>query len=353
MKLQPSRLVLPALLMLALVYAAPGPSQAAEENSAEYTRTEVKAGEARYIYEKPSRQKFSRLYWALGMLDLKEDKNIDNFLMINECDIYKDYYYNEFEWKRVRESGRQFLAENSSKFPLRFEVAQLLQLGEYDLQTESFNVLPEYQIKETSRIEVFPQDLYDVVCRYDGRNRIQLIDGYPIGIIAELNRPISVVTIPVPEELARKYIEDKLNTFKQLRSDKQTQKNLYRLRDAYIFMHIKFFAFQDQFKDRDGYPMAKIMAVLEGFEIYADKDKKVLLYSQDFRKRRTKTKKTTGAKVNLGNEEYEIEEPDPSVVQPTKPVEFNPVSPGSIAPDPNESAPFIPETEEEKKQPAQ
>ncbi|MGB4106737.1 MAG: DUF4852 domain-containing protein [Alphaproteobacteria bacterium] len=351
MKLRPLKLAFPAVLLLALLYAAPGPSQAAESNPDEYTRTEIKAGEARYIYEKPSRQKFSRLFWALGMLDLKDDKNIDNFLMMNECDIYKDYYYNEFEWRKVRESGRQFLAENSNKFPLRFEVAQMMLLGEYDLQTESFNVLPDYRISETSRIEVFPQDFADVVCQDDGSGRIQHIEGYPIGIIAEFNRPLNLVSIPVPEILARKYIEEKLKTFKKLRSDKQNQENLYSFRDAYLFMHMKFFAYKDQYTNNENYRMAEIMAVLEGFEIYADKDKKMLLWSQDFRKRRSKSKRATGNKVNLGAEEYEIEEPDPSVIQPSKPAEFNPTSPGSIAPQPGVTAPFLPE--KEKPKPAQ
>jgi hypothetical protein len=346
MNIQPRKLALPAILLA--VFLCAGPSAVNATSADENIRTEIKAGEARYIYEKPTRQKFSRLFWALGMLDLKEDKNIDNFLQINECDIWKDYFYNEFEWRKVRESGRQFLAENSNKFPLRFEVAQMMLLGEYDLQTESFDVLRDYKIADTARIEVFPQDYADVVCQDDGSGRLQQIDGYPIGIVAEFNRPINLVRIPVPEELARTFIEDKLRTFKKLRSDKQNQENLYSYRDAYLFMHVKFFAYKDQFTNNDNYRMAEIMAVLEGFEIYADKDKKLLLYSQDYRKKVSRSKKRpTGNKLEIGGEEIVIEEPDPSVVQPVKAPEFNPAAPaGSIAPAPGEIAPFNPETAE-------
>lgn len=343
MNIRPGKLALPALLLAAFLCAGPSTLNAAPED--ENIRTEIKAGEARYIYEKPTRQKFSRLYWALGMLDLKDDKNIDNFLQINECDIYKDYYYNEFEWRKVRESGRQFLAENSSKFPLRFEIAQMILLGEYDLQNETFEVLKDYKIKDTARIEVFPQDYADVVCQDDGSGRLQQIDGYPIGIVAEFNRPLSLINVPVPKDVAQAFIEDKLKTFKKLRADRQNQDNLYSLRDAYLFMHVKFFAYKDQFMNNDSYKMAEILTVLEGYEIYADKNKKVLLWSQDFRKRKSKsTRRHTGNKLEVGAEEIVIEEPDPEAVQPAKKApEFNPIAPGSvIAPDPNETAPFNP-----------
>ena len=90
--------------------------------------------------------------------------------------------------------------------------------------------------------------------------------------------------------------------------------------------------------------MAEIMAVLEGFEIYADKDKKLLLYSQDYRKKVSRSKKRpTGNKLEIGGEEIVIEEPDPSVVQPVKAPEFNPAAPaGAITPAPGETAPFNP-----------
>lgn len=348
------KFLFPALLAATLLLAAPAWAASAATSPA---TTEIKAGEAKYIYEKPSRQKFSRLYWALGMLDLKDDKHVDNFLQINECDIYKDYYYNEFEWKNVRESGRQFLAENMNKFPLRFEVAQPLLLGEYDLQTESFQILPDYQIKETARIEVFPQDYADVVCQDDGSGRVKQIDGYPIGIVAEFNRPMNLVTIPVPDALARAYIEEKLTVFKKLRADRQNQETLYNFRDAYIFMHMKFFAYKDQFTNNENYRMAEIMAVLEGFEIYADKDKKMLLWSQDFRKKKSKPMRNQPkAEYNESAEDKKLSDDLPvteEVKQPAAaatPAEgetpalpepaFSPATPGAIAPVEGEAAPF-------------
>jgi hypothetical protein len=247
-------------------------------------RAKAPPREIKYYYERPTREKFSRLYWVMDMLDLNDDAAIDNFLMINECDIYKDYYFNEFEWKKIRESGRKFLEENKDSFPIRFEIVQPLFLGEYDTATKSFDVIPEYQVKETRRMEILPDNYTDKACLDDGSGRIPIIDKYPGGVIAEFNRPINITKIPVPPDLAKYYIEEKLKSFKKLGYTKQTQDNLYNTRDAYIFMHIKFFANKGTTTRYDSYTLTDMMAILEGMEVYADRDKKVLLWKQDFRK---------------------------------------------------------------------
>jgi hypothetical protein len=308
------------------------PTGVADSESEPTTRPASGEGtENKYIYEKPTRQKFSRLYWSLGMLDIKDDESIDNFLQINECDIYKDYFYNEFEWKNVRESGRMFLTENKNKFPIRFEVVQPLFLGEYNLQSKDFEIMPDYQIKETTRIEIFPNDFADVVCQDDGSGKVSQIKNYPIGIVAEFNRPLNLVSIPVAPDLAKYYIEEKMKYFKNLRSSQQTQENLYNTRDAYIFMHIKFFAYKDTYTNRDNYTMAEIMAVLEGFEVYADRDKKLLLWTQDFRKKKAKPIRKPGDKKSpVATEEPEAVKLDESTAEPAP--EFSPQTPGMAVP---------------------
>ncbi len=61
--------------------------------------------------------------------------------------------------------------------------------------------------------------------------------------------------------------------FKNLRSSQKHRKSPSLTRVTLAFMHIKFFAYKDAFVNRDNYNMVEIMAVLEGFEVYADRDK--------------------------------------------------------------------------------
>lgn len=245
----------------------------------------------KYVYETPTVQKFSRLYWALNMMDIKNDKLVDNFLMINECDIYKDYFFNEFEWKTIRQSGRQFLEQNKDKFPLRFEIVQPLFFGEYNMERKSFEILPAYQMKNTLRLEVLPNDYATPVCLNDQSNSIKKIEGYPLGVIIEFNRPIHLMEVQVEPDVAKKFIDAKMEAFKKLKEQNQNAANMSKLREAYVFAQVKFFAYKETSTNSDGIPVAETMAVLEGLEVYADRNKKQLLFAQNFRKARPKQKK--------------------------------------------------------------
>ncbi len=322
----------------------PSPAQPAQQpptqgnqppaNGEETEKPVEKMGkQEKLIYESPTRKKFSRLYWALGILDPTVDDNIDNFLMINECELYKSNFFNELQWKGIREAGRKFLTDKRKDFSMRYEIVQPLYLGEYDTKLKSFHVLPEYQIKDMSRMEVFPEDYTETVCLDDGSGRVTQVPGYPIGIIAEFNRPLGIVSIPVEEQLARLYIEDKMQIFKKLDPRKQTQENIYSFRDAYLFMNIKFISYKKSVVTPSNYEMAEIMTVLEGFEVYADKEKQMLLWAQDFKKKKQKREdKLSLPKESGGGTTGKKEE----TKKPAEPVQeaqpFNPQTPGYVPP---------------------
>src|SRR5690606_10075606 len=107
------------------------------------------------------------------------------------------YYHNEFEWKSIREAGRNFLRENRTKFSLRFELMQPLKLGEYDLQTKKFDILDEFQIKGIRRFEVKAENLEMNVCGYGTIQQSDIIPGYPTGLLVELSRPINLTSLQV------------------------------------------------------------------------------------------------------------------------------------------------------------
>ncbi len=279
---------------IALAQDTPVATEASAETLAEQNPDPAAAtsSEKKYYYEQPTRQKFSRLYWALDLLDINNDEDVDNYLMFNECEIYKSEFFNELEWKDIRESARAFLKENKSTFPIRFEVVQPLFLGEYDVNTKKFDVLDKYKIKPTTRIEIMAKDYAEIPCIRSGSSAvITKVPRYPAGILAEFNVPLEATTIPVDPETAELYIQEKAAPIKQ-RSEQSnkdmTQAKFFNARDAYIFMRVKFFAAKGITRQRgDGYELANILTILEGIEVYADRDKKMLLWKKDFKKKRS------------------------------------------------------------------
>jgi hypothetical protein len=250
-----------------------------------------------YVYERPTLTKFSQLYWTLGKLDLNDPDNIDYFLMINECDIYKEYVHNEFEWKTVRDAARKFLSENKSKFSLRYEIIQPLQLGEYHVETERFDIVEEFQVKNTRRFEVFANDYDTPVCNYDKGGNLAPIPGYPRGILVELTRPIMLTSLPVDKLTAHNFVEEKLKAFKALNPQYQSQYNLYSLRDAYLVMKIKLFAYRQEAKASNSMKLAEVLGILEGIEIYSDRKKKKLLYVEDYRRKKQGVKSDPALRI--------------------------------------------------------
>ncbi|MCB9983970.1 MAG: DUF4852 domain-containing protein [Rhodospirillales bacterium] len=242
------------------------------------------------IYEKPTIRNLSQLYWRL--LKFKPDDSgkipdiyIDNFLFINECDLYQEFSTNEFEWLSMRESTRAFLKENKDSFPERFEYMQPLRLANYDLESKTFEIWNPYKISGVRRFEVLAEDFFENVCHQLARFSIQ---GYPKGLLVEINRPFTLEYIEVPPEIAEIYIENK-KTSHNVSTRKKSE--IFDSRDAYLVMKIKFFSYKGEVA-REGTAdnLANVIGIMEGYEIYGDRKKELLLFSQNFNRRKDRSK---------------------------------------------------------------
>ena len=230
-----------------------------------------------HIYEKPTLEELSKLYWLLGALDVNNDAFIDNYLLINECDIYQEYRHNEFEWTKIRESTRQYLKDNYLSFAHRLEFLQPLYLGEYHIDKEYFDIVPDYVKPTSRRLEVLTKASSEPTCQKSGE-----IEGYPKGLVVELTRPFGIDKIPVPKDKAKEYVDDRVEQFNKLEEYQRTEKRLLESRDAYIWMQIRVFGYKGMERIADGYNLNAVFAVLEGIEVYADRDRKNLLYKENF-----------------------------------------------------------------------
>lgn len=264
-----------------------------------------------YIYEPMEMQKMSQLYWALDVLDTENDTHIDNFLRINECDIYRDYYSNEFEWQSIREAGRAFVKENKESFPVRFEIMQPLKLRDYNFELQAFEVDKEFHIDGISRFEVLALDYAEPICTGASySSKIENIEGYPRGVLISLNRPITVQKVLTSPEKAQAYIDETSAIFRNYPAHQQTRENLYDLRKAYLVMKVKFFADTGEIHWKDGVYFKDLFAVLEGIEIYTDISKENLLYAESYRRSKEDEAKRKKRKEKAKELRKEMKEAD-------------------------------------------
>lgn len=252
-------------------------STEADSNPVESTQRSV----AKFFYERPILSKIAQLYWAIDKQDISNDAHIDNFLLITECEIYSNYIGDEFSWAEIREKTRGFIKQRKKDFPTRFEVLVPIRLGEYDLGTETFEIIDPDKIKERRRFLLSSKEFYDLVC-----GKKDDLEGYPKAMIVELGRPFSVDAVKATRSFARKFIEETNEQFRRVPLVRQNQGVLNDLREVYLFLNVKIFAYQDtNTRDIPGRPVATVMAVLESYDVYADRDKRQLMYSKDMRRR--------------------------------------------------------------------
>lgn len=232
-----------------------------------------------YIYEKPTMKNLANFYWAVGYADLENDQNIDDYLKLTECKIFSKFSASEFEMREIREATRKFITDNRSEFSSRFELAQKITLEDYDIKRKAFKISRPYQIHSIRRFEMFTTDDFKrVSCGHRG-----IMEGFPTGLMLELSRPFTITYVPVPEDLALAYIDEKTKFMTAKKLDTKNKSLVYEIRTAYIVMYVKGFAFRKlEASSLVGQKFLQTMAVLEGVDVYADVGRKQLFYSKSF-----------------------------------------------------------------------
>ncbi len=227
------------------------------------------------IYHKPTFENLSKLYWALAKFDLSDEQALDNFLKINECDLYKTYYSDDIEWHKVRQSMREYIEKNIADFPVRYEVATPFFVSRYDPVNKRFDVDNSLvKINGVRNTESY-YNTSKMTCEgHEGE-----IEGYPRNLAFSLNMPIELPFIHMEPELAALYLEEAKKVFEGTMS--QGAQNQKYQRGMFLKMKVRVSSFMKEISTMDG-SKALVQAVLEGIEVYADPELEKLIYYRDY-----------------------------------------------------------------------
>lgn len=275
-----------------------GPGAEKRGYNTEHRREDV------YLYEQPTLKALSHMYWGLNVYSLEDDDAVDEFMQINECDMYQKFAGDEFEWSGIRSAAKEFIKVNRSDFPTRFEFVIPLKLKDYSERFSAFSVQDRFKIESFRKFELYAIDAKADTCVKD--QNVML--GYPRVIVLELSRPLTVVRVPMSREVANEYTRKKNIEFKKAikRAEFRTKAGMYAVRDAYLYIRVKIFAHGGLMGRNRASRMSavRMMGVLEGYEVYADRRKETLFYSQIF----VRSKKKGKLNVKLGDQYRILEE---------------------------------------------
>ena len=227
------------------------------------------------LYAKPTVQNISRLYWNKNALNIDNDLAIDNFMLINECDIYQKFYKDDFEWSRIREAGRKMLQENKESFSHKFKMIVPVDLGRYDMNRKGFPLINKTAFKDLRRIEIGGNSNNARLC-----GKVGAIDHYPRNLILILNKPFSYEFVELDEHIAQAYIiRQKYGIVKK---PKELQNEKYD-RLAFARVRITFSDYQGVTLGKNNFPLGIMFGQLDGIDIFEDAAEKRLLTSVDYK----------------------------------------------------------------------
>lgn len=269
-------------------------------------------------YIDPDMKNMSKLMWQLGVLDLSDNIAIDNYLMINECELFLRFYNNDIEWEKIRDATREYINNNMTTFPTKFEILVPIKLDRYNPDKQYFELEESSKMINVRRLDVRMNQKRSV-CNEKGRE----IRGYPRNIILTLSRPFSFTRVPVGKALAELYIEEARLAYENLPLKLQPQ---FYERIAFMRAKVNITSFKEAISGHQGDMQAVVIGQLEGVEIYADVQQQKLMYREDkkpksIRQRRREQREGKSDVENFGAEgDRQTQAPQPKENVDEKPL---------------------------------
>lgn len=202
-------------------------------------------------------QELSRTFIKLTGVDLSDDKLIDDFAAINNCDMYVKYYRDEFNWRQVREAFRRIIQRDLEQYPEHFYFTGITELGRYDFEKKAFILSDEHRMRRMGLMTA----TQNVECA--GHS----IDRVPLEYNFRLTNPISVDSIPMEENKARRLIS-------MMEQSGNPQRQIY----VSIFVRANDFSTMGSSTATTRSTRASVRATMLSTRFYLDADRKIMIY---------------------------------------------------------------------------
>lgn len=210
----------------------------------------------------------TKLYAGLNAFDWQNPQIIDSYLRITECDLFKKYARNEFEWNKLRTAMGGHLTQYKSQLPSYMEFVLPISLQAYDFNLNGFNFSPENKIQSTTRLIVSTNSKSNISSCAAGS--IYVVSAhFPLNMVLSFEKPFELSFITVPQEVAEKY----LIFIGRNKNSQQIERS--------AFLRIRFRAERWQPLLKDGSEtLAHMYGALVSVDVFADKELTLPLFSK-------------------------------------------------------------------------
>lgn len=223
-------------------------------------------------YARPTFQNITKALVRFNAINImKDDYILDDYAIINECELYDRYYLNEFDWQKTRQIMRENLRKEVGTFPTGFYYTAQLQLGRYNFSDQRY----DFSEKTTQRnVNTFVLDATeDSGC---GKSEISSL---PTVYRLVLDDAMYIPGLPLSEAEGRALLDD----MKAKGNNDRIVYVRFGLRVVYIAPLSRSHDGQEvttgMLSQASGSNNVKLDVRLDHINYYSDKEMKSLIYS--------------------------------------------------------------------------
>ncbi|MEK7801362.1 MAG: DUF4852 domain-containing protein [Pseudomonadota bacterium] len=208
-----------------------------------------------------------KLAWAMGAYDPKDVTAVNRFLEVTECNLYKKFFQNEFEWAKILKNTQKYLSNYGESVPRSYQFVQPISLKRYDFNLKGFPLEANSVYDPTYIIQISDDKHETNVCG----TRFVPEKKFPNSAILSIPSPFALSFLHVPEDIAKEYVSF-LSSQKNLRSEERPafmrfQIEISRLLRMDTIGNTPYFVFR-----------GKLIRI----DAFADKELLLPLYTQKF-----------------------------------------------------------------------
>ena len=220
------------------------------------------------LYSSTDLKQLAKAYLSFGRLDVEKDNIVDQYLMISECGLYKEFFSNDIEWNKIRTATRDYLKTYASSFPKRFEFTQPIYLDRYDFKSGSFRLAANSIQSSVTRMIISGNSIGAYPCLSIG-NFVE--SDFPVNAVVTLSRPFNYSSVQTDQLTAEEYL-------KYLETNKA---DLTQGRPAYIRYRLKISQYSGAVTVSNNY-YGNFFGELESISVFGDKDLLIKLEDRKF-----------------------------------------------------------------------
>ncbi len=169
------------LLVLALLIASPA---LAQQMPAEPVAV------AKHIYAKPTRDNIMKAMLRAQALDATNPGVQTDYLLLNECQIFRDNYRDDFRLQQIRKAVLETITLNRAGWPDAFMFVTPMKLDQYDFNQQIFAFRDEVRLKNVNSFKLM-EGSRDVCMAGQTAPRV------PTNASVRIDQPVTLPGIPL------------------------------------------------------------------------------------------------------------------------------------------------------------